>query len=135
MTTGLSADSFDPEQHCNWKNEDESDITRDVDVLVWWRDVGQDRFPRTSGDITSRPGYSCGQCNILMLREYMALHTTYPLHLTIVRTYTLITIDSGIGLSITIDKLQVTVFIKKTLSILSAYQQELINRRCVSTVG
>jgi hypothetical protein len=135
MTTGLSADSFDPEQHCNWKNEDESDITRDVDVLVWWRDVGQDRFPRTSGDITSLPGYSCGQCNILMLREYMALHTTYPLNLTIVRTYKLITIDSGIGLSITIDKLQVTVFIKKTLSILSAYQQELINRRCVSTVG
>ena len=28
------------------KNEDGSDITRDVDVLVWWRDVGQDRFPR-----------------------------------------------------------------------------------------
>jgi hypothetical protein len=61
MTTGLSVDSFDPEQHCNWKNEDESDITRDVDVLVWWRDVGQDRFPRTSGDNTSLPGYSCGQ--------------------------------------------------------------------------
>jgi hypothetical protein len=44
MTTGLSTDSFDPEQHCSWKNEDGSDITRDVDVLVWWRDVGQDRF-------------------------------------------------------------------------------------------
>jgi len=42
-------------------------------------------------------------------------------------------IDSGIGLSITIDKLQ--VFIKKTLSILMAYQLELINRRCLSTVG
>ena len=27
------------------KNEDGSDITQDVDVLVWWRDVGQDRFP------------------------------------------------------------------------------------------
>ncbi len=27
------------------KNEDESDITQDVDVLVWWRDVGQARFP------------------------------------------------------------------------------------------
>ena len=27
----------------------------------------------------------------VLLREYMALHTTYPLHLTIVRTYTLIT--------------------------------------------
>jgi len=37
-------------------------------------------------------------------------------------------IDSGIGLSITIDKIQ--VFINKTLSILSAYQQECINRRC-----
>ena len=23
------------------KNEDGSDITQDVDVLVWWRDVGQ----------------------------------------------------------------------------------------------
>ena len=28
------------------KNEDGSDITEDVDVLVWWRDVGQARFPR-----------------------------------------------------------------------------------------
>ena len=28
------------------KNKDGSDITRDVDSLVWWRDVGQDRFPR-----------------------------------------------------------------------------------------
>ena len=28
------------------KNEDGSDITQDVDVLVWWRDVGQTRFPR-----------------------------------------------------------------------------------------
>ena len=28
------------------KNEDGSDITQDVDVLVWWRDVGRDRFPR-----------------------------------------------------------------------------------------
>jgi len=27
------------------KNEDGSDITQDVDVLVWWRDVGQPRFP------------------------------------------------------------------------------------------
>jgi hypothetical protein len=27
------------------KNTDGSDITQDVDVLVWWRDVGQDRFP------------------------------------------------------------------------------------------
>ncbi len=27
------------------KNEDGSDITQDVDVLVWWRDVGQTRFP------------------------------------------------------------------------------------------
>ncbi len=27
------------------KNEDESDITQDVDVLVWWRDVGRARFP------------------------------------------------------------------------------------------
>ena len=27
-------------------NEDGSDITQDVDVLVWWRDVGQARFPR-----------------------------------------------------------------------------------------
>ena len=27
------------------KNEDGSDITQDVDVLVWWRDVGQARFP------------------------------------------------------------------------------------------
>ena len=30
------------------KNEDGSDITHDVDVLVWWRDVGQARFPRIS---------------------------------------------------------------------------------------
>ncbi len=28
------------------KNEDGSDITQDVDVLVWWRVVGQSRFPR-----------------------------------------------------------------------------------------
>jgi hypothetical protein len=28
------------------KNEDGSDITEDVDVLVWWRDVGRTRFPR-----------------------------------------------------------------------------------------
>jgi hypothetical protein len=27
------------------KNEDESDITQYVDVLVLWRDVGQARFP------------------------------------------------------------------------------------------
>ena len=30
------------------KNEDGSDITQDVDILVWWRDVGQGRFPRIS---------------------------------------------------------------------------------------
>ena len=28
------------------KNTDGSDITQDFDVLVWWRDVGQARFPR-----------------------------------------------------------------------------------------
>ncbi len=28
------------------KNEDGSDITQDVDVLVWWRDVEHARFPR-----------------------------------------------------------------------------------------
>ena len=28
------------------KNEDGSEITQDVDVLVWWWDVGQARFPR-----------------------------------------------------------------------------------------
>ena len=28
------------------KTEHGSDITQDVDVLVWWRDVGQARFPR-----------------------------------------------------------------------------------------
>ncbi len=28
------------------KNEDGSDITQDVEVMVWWRDVGQARFPR-----------------------------------------------------------------------------------------
>ena len=28
------------------KNEDGSDITQDVDVQVWWRDVGRARFPR-----------------------------------------------------------------------------------------
>ena len=27
------------------KNEDESDVTQDVDVLVWWRDAGHARFP------------------------------------------------------------------------------------------
>ena len=27
------------------KNEDGSDITQDVDVLVWWRDVGRARVP------------------------------------------------------------------------------------------
>ena len=42
-------------------------------------------------------------------------------------------IDSGIGLSITIDWLR--VFINKTLSIESAYQQEVINTRVLSTVG
>jgi hypothetical protein len=30
------------------KNEDGSDITQDVDALVWWRDVGQAQFPRIS---------------------------------------------------------------------------------------
>jgi hypothetical protein len=30
------------------QNEDGSDITEDVDVLVWWRDVGQARFPHIS---------------------------------------------------------------------------------------
>ena len=30
------------------KNEDESDIKQDVDVIVWWRDVGQAQFPRIS---------------------------------------------------------------------------------------
>jgi hypothetical protein len=42
-------------------------------------------------------------------------------------------IDSEIGLSMTIDKHR--VFINTTLSILSGYQQEFINRRCISTVG
>ena len=28
------------------KNDDGSGVTQDVDVLVWWRDVGQARFPR-----------------------------------------------------------------------------------------
>ena len=28
------------------KNTYGSDITQDVDVLVWWRDVGQARFAR-----------------------------------------------------------------------------------------
>jgi hypothetical protein len=28
------------------KNEDGSDITQDVDVQVWWRDVGRARCPR-----------------------------------------------------------------------------------------
>jgi hypothetical protein len=28
------------------KYEDGSDTTQDVDVLVWWRDVGQDRLSR-----------------------------------------------------------------------------------------
>ena len=28
------------------KNTDGSLITQDVDVLVWWRDVGHPRFPR-----------------------------------------------------------------------------------------
>ena len=30
------------------KNEDGSDIIQDADVLFWWRDVGQVRFPRIS---------------------------------------------------------------------------------------
>ena len=34
------------------KNEDGSDNTQDVDVLVWWRDVGQVRFPHN--DIMTR---------------------------------------------------------------------------------
>ncbi len=38
MTVIQSSDVID-------KNEDGSDITEDVDVLVWWRDVGQARFP------------------------------------------------------------------------------------------
>ena len=32
------------------KNTDGSDITQDVDVLVWWRDVGQARFPRATAE-------------------------------------------------------------------------------------
>ncbi len=30
------------------KNEDGSDITQDADVLAWWRNVGQARFPLIS---------------------------------------------------------------------------------------
>jgi hypothetical protein len=35
------------------KNEDGSDITQDVDVLIWWRDVGQARSPRIT-DMTRK---------------------------------------------------------------------------------
>ena len=38
MPTIQSSDVID-------QNEDGSVITQDVDVLVWWRDVGQARFP------------------------------------------------------------------------------------------
>jgi hypothetical protein len=42
------------------KDEDGSDITQDVDVLVWWRDVGQARFPRIT----------------VMTRQFLTMSTT-----------------------------------------------------------
>ncbi len=42
------------------KNEDGSDITQDVDVLVWWRDVGQVRFP----------------CIVFMPRQFLVVPVT-----------------------------------------------------------
>jgi hypothetical protein len=41
------------------KNTDGSDITQDVDVLVWWRDVGK-AFSSHCCHGLSIPGYSCG---------------------------------------------------------------------------
>jgi len=42
----LTADVCDPDNSVIGKNTDGSDITQDVDVLVWWRDVGQVHFLR-----------------------------------------------------------------------------------------
>jgi hypothetical protein len=42
------------------KDEDGSVITQDVDVLVWWRDVGQARFPRIA----------------VMTRQFLTMSTT-----------------------------------------------------------
>ena len=42
------------------KNEDGSDITQDVDVLVWWRDVGRARFPHI----------------VVMTRQFLDIPTT-----------------------------------------------------------
>jgi hypothetical protein len=56
MTTIQTSDVID-------KNEDGSDITQDVDVLVWWRDVGHVRFPHIAHG-SSIPVYSSGWCNI-----------------------------------------------------------------------
>ena len=46
---GLSPDVCDPEQICNWQERGwirHHPRPPDKDVLVWWRDVGQARFPR-----------------------------------------------------------------------------------------
>jgi hypothetical protein len=40
------------------KNEDGSDITQDVDVLVWWRHVGQARERYGRGDHVGQMGVS-----------------------------------------------------------------------------
>jgi hypothetical protein len=47
-------------QRCNWQERGWiRDITQDVDVLVWWRDVGQARFPRIA---------------VMMTRQFLAMH-------------------------------------------------------------
>ena len=66
------------------KNEDGSDITQDVDVLVWWRDVGQARFPHLSdlrkslleGTLEAIMGAKWGSPSIPLGRG--DLHITHP---------------------------------------------------------
>ena len=45
---GLATDSFDTDHHCNRQERGWIRHHPDVDVLVWWWDVGQAQFPRIS---------------------------------------------------------------------------------------
>ena len=55
------------------KNTDGSDITQDVDVLVWWRDVGQARFPRIALDWSTLSLSGNKTHTPVMTRQFLAI--------------------------------------------------------------
>ena len=57
------------------KNEDGSDVTQDVDVLVWWRDVGHARFPRIF--VMTRQFLTVGTSSIPFGRGDLHIKTCY----------------------------------------------------------